>query len=413
MRCKSLLAFIFFIGTAIILNFGCKKEDRSPVQVSQSKSKSKERNSALIEKSKALFNAQRNNSSIAARSRYGNYAVLWDSAWTTSQGEHSIVQCPLKFPQEPGFIMLRDDQDSSGITPEAKIRLVIVQNNSDSSMRIFLMNVVSSDDRYPDIEYMVTGTNFSGYVFFTNLIGEFVNGWVYEDGVVTRASKIENRMSGKAKAPGEGGGGGEECYTVVTYWFTRDCIEYWNGYIDCDKWEYLETTYQTYCLLTGGGGGGGLGGFEDKDEPEVITYLETDNTSDISTAGVESTDPNTGITKKLVGHEWGLCNVTQIGSFGGVYKMEYRSLETANLEKANPNAVWKYTSLVHDGISVSGTSRPDYSVSHQLNQALPIYAPDMCSAQMSINFSISFVANGSGQNYYNTVSKTSPNWIAQ
>ena len=98
---------------------------------------------------------------------------------------------------------------------------------------------------------------------------------------------------------------------------------------------------------------------------------------------------------------------------GHIYQWQYSSVETGKLERANQNSNWMFSSLEHNDIVISGETRPDYVVSHQLNQAIPSYFQNMTNASMYIKFSVSVVAqDAGGPSFYFVFDKTSDNWIA-
>jgi hypothetical protein len=405
--------FVFISSTTLIifLAFGCKKSDQSQLIKNDQKEQLRNVNKQLIKEAQDWFNKRKGSPEgmTARKTHFGKFTPQWDSSSTFEDLKFEIVECPVRFDYQPGFNMYQETQSKDGLSPEAITKLIVLKNKKTDSTFAVFMNVVSSNDKVSDISYKSKNSTFTGYVFFTTLIGEFINGWKYEGGKITAQSTVSTATPlSKMQAPGER----EVCYTVTTNWYYRDCIEYYNGTTTCGSWNYIETTYETYCYTTGSGGGGVT---EDYEEDEVITFIDYDNPDFTISDGPEVEDPNTHIVKKQRGYNWGLITFEQRGSLGATYTWKYYSLETGNLEKANPNANWKFTNLVHNDISIVGSTRPDYVVSHQLSRAIPSYINNMSSAAMNITFSVSCVAAppGAGPSYYRTVDKTSDYWIAQ
>lgn len=271
MRTK-LLAVFCFTTLLIFLTFGCNKKDQGHQSSNGLSPQVHYLNKPLIQEAQQWFILRKPNilgEKVAARTyNFGDYKVQWDSASTLEDENFEIVECPVWFVHSPGFKMREEKQSEDSITPFAITKLIVLKSKLTDSMHSVFMNVVSADDNVINISYKSENSHFTGYVFFTTLRGEFINGWAYRDGKIVRQSSGEP-SAGKAKAPTEGDNGGEKCYVIVTTWYIRDCIEYYNGYTTCGEWNYLETTYQNYCLYTGGGGGsGGSGGYDDTKDPE-------------------------------------------------------------------------------------------------------------------------------------------------
>jgi hypothetical protein len=122
------------------------------------------------------------------------------------------------------------------------------------------------------ITYSNIGKYFSGYIFFTDVNGEFINGWRYENGTITKQCKrvqSSTNVAAKALPPDQ------DCETVEVRWYEQDCNYYTDGSVDCTDWYYIGSTYETECTGGGGGDGGGIdeGGVDDWGYPTANWHL--------------------------------------------------------------------------------------------------------------------------------------------
>lgn len=85
--------------------------------------------------------------------------------------------------------------------------------------------------------------------------GEFINGWIYEEGKIIKKSRKNNsRPNGRVMLPVDP----QEYVTYVTTWYERYCNIHHDGSQTCSEWHYLYQTSVTYCPVNNEVGGGGV-----------------------------------------------------------------------------------------------------------------------------------------------------------
>jgi hypothetical protein len=260
-----ILPAALLIGLALF--FSCNKESQKE-RITEA-----EENSFSIEEAQSWFinhSAQQSNSGLsrASSQKISSFYPQWNKAKTTSDKNYEIVECSLKFDRNPGITISMQGEDTNN-NAHGIIRLLVLKNKKNGTIRSALMYIYSSSGQDDStITYSNRGNHFSGYIFFTDISGEFINGWQYEDGKIIKKGKtitVSDNSAMKALPPGDGDG--MTCHTVITDWYERDCVEYYNGDYQCGPWTYMYSTYQEYCEPTGGGGDGGYGG----DDPPPST----------------------------------------------------------------------------------------------------------------------------------------------
>ena len=143
-----------------------------------------------------------------------------------------------------------------------------------------LMHVVSDDGISDSTNtYSKRNEHFTGFIFFTNLDGSFINGWKYENGKITMGSNRKTKQSKISKrinmndalsltAPIDPGP--VDCTTYTVVYEERYCIG--DSGDNCTPWMVVGEDDYTYC--TGGGGGGGTSGGGGSGGIEYTTYNE-------------------------------------------------------------------------------------------------------------------------------------------
>lgn len=250
--------------TSFLLFYSCSKESETGKF-----NKTDNKNFSITEAKDWFSNhtTQQSNPGLAKKNYKKNstFYPQWNNAIVTGDKNYEIVECPLKFDAHPGFIISTNDKVNNtihGIT-----RLLILKNKKSGTIQSAFMHIYStsgSDDF--TITYSNKGAHFSGFIFFTDSYGEFINGWQYNDGVITKQCKRKlpkNNISSKAPLPPPE----DDCETLEIRWYEQDCDYFSDGSSQCTDWFYIGSTYETYCSS---GGGGGYSGEDNKDKQKII-----------------------------------------------------------------------------------------------------------------------------------------------
>ncbi|HVT85935.1 MAG TPA: hypothetical protein VHD35_12095, partial [Chitinophagaceae bacterium] len=170
---KKLILFATTLLVSLLIIFSCNKESQIEKQAETDK------NSFSVAEAKSWYvsySVQQRNSAVALRDKkISNFYPQWNKAITTNDKNYEIVECPLKFDKNPG-ITISTNRDTNNII-HGITRLLILKNKKSGVIRSALMHIYSTtgeDDS--TINYSKRGNHFSGYIFFTDVGGEFVNG---------------------------------------------------------------------------------------------------------------------------------------------------------------------------------------------------------------------------------------------
>jgi hypothetical protein len=390
---RNLLVLSASVVAAALLITGCKKD-------SNEVSESADAFSVATAKQWYANNAgtKQNNLTGSTRKKIGKFSPLWDKAFNSNDDKYEVVETPLSFDHNPGFASSSDQSKSkvNGIT-----RMLILKDKKSGEIKSALMHVFSnSGTEDKNITYSKGKENFTGTVFFTDLDGNFVNGWQYEKGKVTGKSNGEVKPSGvssKILPPGEGG----TCQTTEVLWFERDCIEYNNGNYQCGPWMYLYSTYYTTCIPTGSGGGGG-GGYVPPSDDTNCSIQQLQVQANAIIAGGRPVSENfiiTGTGLQVTGTNG---EVTRDGSFKWdfftgtflTYKWKYVSYVDAVHKLVG--GVWKWKSLAHRTESIVG-SYP-FIIELKMNTAKSSISASEMVAAMDLTFSTKVIISCGGLN---------------
>ncbi|MBS1519960.1 MAG: hypothetical protein JST50_03100, partial [Bacteroidetes bacterium] len=156
--------------------------------------------------------------------------------------------------------------DFSRSGSKTSLLIVKVQN----AMNMYAMTIVADSsylkgnyNKLANNTYQKIDTNFTGTVFFNQMDGTFVNGWIYKSGVITRqlspstssnSQAIQSLNSGKLHVDEEEPG----CGAIVSVTVYEDCYTYPSGSSIC----YItnDTNVEEDCPPSSGGTGGTTGG---------------------------------------------------------------------------------------------------------------------------------------------------------
>lgn len=333
---KKLILLSTALFTCLIFFFSCNKESQTKEFIETGK------NSISVNEAKSWYanhSSQQSNSTMAKTSakKINTFYPKWDKAITTSDKNYEIVECPLKFDTHPGFIISpignTNNNNVHGIT-----RLLILKNKKDGSIRSALMNIYSaSGENDSTITYSNKGKHFSGYIFFTYLNGEFINGWLYNDGIIIKQSKREllhTNTASKALPPDQ------NCENIEIKWYEQDCFYYTDGTSNCTDWYYIGSSYVNYCP----GGGGGDGGVDNNDQNECISQLDGVSINIKESVELGNDD---GISRTKF-YNWKIYQVSS------AITTAYLSSKETGVQKKGIDNIWRFVSFDHTGINSSG-----------------------------------------------------------
>jgi lysozyme family protein len=177
---------------------------------------------------------------------------LWQVASTTEDQNYFVVEVPLQ--DEIGF-NLRPSISQSNNKVYGNSKLLLLEDKKNGAHSSVVMHFFSNDAPGSAFSYGKPPKSFNGYVFYTDLEGIFLLGWELKNGkAIKKSSKsVEKNCKNCMIAPITEYTSGV-CSTTETDWYYRDCIEYMNGDYNCGSWEYIGSTYETYCPMTSDGG---------------------------------------------------------------------------------------------------------------------------------------------------------------
>ena len=213
--------------------------------------------------------------------------VDWDAAQLYSDSLWYAVESPIDFNDSIKITLMTNDVSSrvgSGHTDEVKqvLRLVILRNKETGKTVSFIMVVIPDYDymiREGDMihenKYLSRTSHLDGAVLFYGINGEFVNGWVYEDGkIIDHTTSHYSKLGGKATKQ-------ESTYCWVQVFSTSDGEE-------------IGRTY--YCEDTGGSTW--TGDIPDDTVPDHSGGGIDNGYSDPSSGGGNSGDSGSGSSNK-------------------------------------------------------------------------------------------------------------------
>lgn len=373
------LFLIFFIS-------GCKKNEINLVEATFN-------NSLSIEEAKNWYTSSTTSSqsSISKRNSskrlFNDFVPKWNNAVATSDENYEIVELPLQFAKNPGFTAAdtseKVKQRINGVT-----HLLILKDKKTGNMKSVLMNIFS-DNGIADssITYSKRKANFNGNIFFTNLNGDFINGWQYENGKITnRLGKLKNEnKSGSISNRNVSPNNIKEdpdCSMAEYRVYERICY-FGEPESSCTQWYYIGSIYVNTCP-TGAGGDGG-GGVDEDDEAENLCEKYKNNFLS-----------NTNVVSETIGFE--IVPIDLLKKYKNPRWMILKNLtwnlysqEKGIVKLIDPgNDTWVWESLTHESIGMTGTSFGG-TVTFSQGTGTPSFvpgAPNVRYGGMSVNFDV-------------------------
>ncbi len=300
-------------------------------------------------------------------SKLKSFTPNWNRAVTGEDKENEVVEIPLRFETLTGFTT-GANQPVGG-----KTSLVILKNKSTHNLRIVLMHVLNNSAPGVDAKYLGCGKDFNGEIFFTDLYGEFINGWIYKNGKVIAGSKELNTRKSVARAPLPG-----NCETRELKWYERTCTFYNDNSVECTSWQYVGSTYQTYCTDESSGGVSPSSDCNIPSGQEFLSQSGPISESVSSTSGPQKISSNGEITK-----EWHASWKFYTGTFFN-YTWKYISFEKGVHVKINN--VWKWKSLTHISHAQEGAS--PFTTTCTLITATPSISANLTTARMELDYEV-------------------------
>lgn len=335
--------------------------------------------------------------SVASRldltNKIKSFTPLWSKALNSEDANYYVVECPVQFEKSPGFLV------TDGINLNNKIngltRLLILKNKETGNISSALMNVYSFAGNIDEsINYLKQSDSFSGNIFFTDLNGEFINGWIYEKGkVIKKNKKIETNTGARLAPVSEDGSG--SCQTVQTYWYERTCYFYSDGSEQCTDWIYVGTTSTTYCPTSGGSG-------IEVTNQESCSMTQKEARDALNEISIQRQFLNTTSIGSVVGpDEYGIIKApwqkawqfARLILWGNRY-LEYSAFFTSTIYKltTNPNEKWKFDqSLKYVETKITaGVFPPCGSVSLNAVITPPVISSDKTKATIILSYTAVF-----------------------
>jgi hypothetical protein len=206
----------------------------------------------------------------------------WAKSYTKKDKDYETVDVELLSNRGFGFFDTKNkekfDETQDSRYLQSITRLITRKNRKTQVTDEFLMTIIpdltyleaTKFDPFKKNYYLERDKKFTGYIFFHNLDGYFVNGWSYKNGKLYTVSNSDNDSP-------KFGLRTEMAKDCSTFCILTGITEINNNYVDWNTKEIvimpgtyeLEFDCYTECYQTGAGGSGGgmYGGYEDGTSP--------------------------------------------------------------------------------------------------------------------------------------------------
>jgi hypothetical protein len=190
----------------------------------------------------------------------------WNLAELFSNSNWAVVELPWEY--EEGTVTYSGEGEglSSGndpTEPNQIIKLVILSNLATEEIYGFKMVVLPDNDYLAlggdlsSTTYLNQDSQFSGLILFYSVIDQFVNGWKYENGLITGSLTTNESIETKE--------GEETSSNIIGYYIIETCWYQYSILPDGTETEHIllgcNVTYHYITAFYDDGGGGG-GGFD-------------------------------------------------------------------------------------------------------------------------------------------------------
>jgi len=210
-----------------------------------------------------LKDADEYNEALTLLPSWATAELFGDSTWY-------VVESSLEFENKTLRMMTAEVSEYTDLNGGDKsqvkqsTRLMVMRNKETGDTYSFMMMILPSldymlekGDELDENRYLTRNGDFSGQVLYYEVNGNFVNGWIYEDGKITGAMRSAGNSS-------LGGNRLKELYLVTNSYCWYQYVGYSNSMesaLYCEfSHHYVERHEED--LIYAGDGSGGLGGFD-------------------------------------------------------------------------------------------------------------------------------------------------------
>jgi len=185
----------------------------------------------------------------------------WGKAKFESDESYEIIEAPIK--NSDAFTFSNKNSEVSPGKTRTKLKLLIVKSKKSGTLNATIMHIYAANGKTENINY-VSRTNLTGVILFTDLVGNLVNGWRYNNGKVTHAiSKKEESAQTTALTMRVNSTNDKNyktlaepayCDEYTVNWYVRTCYYYTDGSSSCGPWTFTHSTTSNDCEGSGNGG---------------------------------------------------------------------------------------------------------------------------------------------------------------
>ncbi len=199
MKKRAYTRWITSFSFLLFMMYGCSSEDEFPTEVKKVAPLTKQSAQTYYQEvygySPRLKNAEENRIFLTPQ---------WDLAELYSDSLWYAVESPIKFENDLIVTLISSDvienirSENIGNIKQV-LRLVILRNKETGKTVSFIMAILPSlnymkqkDEAIYGNKYLKRTSNLDGSVLFFGIDGQFVNGWIYENGKITAGTIAQN-----------------------------------------------------------------------------------------------------------------------------------------------------------------------------------------------------------------------------
>ncbi len=199
MKKRAYTRWITSFSFLLFMMYGCSSEDEYPIEVKTVAALTKQLAQTYYQEvygyPPRLKNAEENRISLTPQ---------WDLAELYSDSLWYAVESPIKFENDLKVTLISSDitenirSENIGNIKQV-LRLVILRNKETGKTVSFIMAILPSlnymkqkDETIYGNKYLKRTSDLDGSVLFFGIDGQFVNGWIYENGKITAGTITQN-----------------------------------------------------------------------------------------------------------------------------------------------------------------------------------------------------------------------------